>query len=583
MIMPRYLLFWFLILTACTTTAPPGERADRRMIARVGADTLFLQDFKNYVAIQKGRTIDVSKKSHRDLILDELVERRLIQRYGYDQGYDTLDDIRSRVRDRESEMLYEKIMRALVVNPAMQRSDLEATYGQIRYEKRVSQIFIGHSQVTRRMSMEQVMKASRSRDEAKRIADSVYKAVSEKPSLFGPLAAEYSSDETGQYNGGDLGFLRLDQVDPQFQVVIASLDTGQISAPAESPSGFHIFYITDKRESEEFRSFDAHLDYITNVTANSLLRQPTGRVRERFRAVEDSLFANRHFRYDEDVIRIFLKVYNRIQQPIELATGFDSLQLNLALATFDSGSVKVREIVREMSDNTSLIKLDTRIMKEGLRRVARTRIFGDAARGMGLELSRDEADKLSAFEADEIYTFAIFRSVFDPVRYDESKLKAYYEANNSRFKALDQVKIKEIRSRDRERMVGYAGEIRRLNDFDTVFENAVHDSGTRCITWPLTQDDKKDEAITFANQNLKVGQTSDLLSTQKGEFFIVKLVEKVEGTLLPYKQVRSLVVQDYVSGEQTRLRNNWMTSLHTHYDIEVRKDLLDDAYDIHLK
>lgn len=581
--MPRSGFIFFMVLAACSTPTPEKALSEREMVARINSDTIFAEDFKSYVREQKGRTIDVSKKSHRDLLLDELVEKRLIQRFGYDQGYDTLADIRQRVLDRESEMLYEKMLRTLVIQPIMTRADIEATYDKIKLERRVSQIFVGHSQVTGRMNVEHVMKTSRSRDEAKRIADSVYRAVSASPEKFTDLAAAYSTDETGQYNGGDLGFLRLDQVEPLFQPVLGAMNKGDVSAPVEALSGFHVFYVTDERPSEEFRSVEEHYAYLEDVTANSLLHQPNDKIRKRYQFVEDSLFAVRRVQFQNNPIQMFLTRYRNIRQPQQLAVAFDSLELNLALAVFSGGDVKIKEIVSQMADNSTLVELDDKRMREGLRRVCKTRLFGDAARQMGLRVTKEQAMQLSAFEADKVGSIAVSRHVHDPVRFDENILKNHFRANASRFKALDQVHVKEIVSRDKEKIAAYRNEIRQLDNFDNVFERARTDTHMQCHEWRMIQDDKTNERISYANRNLSVGQVSDVLTLGADEFYIVKLVDKVEGTLLPFERVETLVIQDYVKTTRERLRREWMDRLWKTYDVEVRKDHLDDMYDLRLK
>lgn len=581
--MSRVIFVSLIVIAACSKSIPEKPPAGREMIARMNTDTIFSDDFKVFAAAQKGRTIDVSKKSHRDLLLDELVERRLIQRFGYDQKYDTLATIRQRVRDRESEMLYEKFLRQSVIRPVLTRSDIEATYDKIKMERRISQIFIGHSQITSRMSVEHVMKTSRSRDEAKRIADSVYRAVSADPKTFADLAAVYSTDESGPYSGGDLGYLRLDQIEPMFQPAIGALKKGEVSAPVEDASGFHIFYVTDERPSEDFRSLDEHLQYVTDITINSLLRRPNDDVRKRYRFVEDSLFAVRHVEFQNRAVQMFLSRYQKIDRPGDLTTAFDSLEMNLSLAVFDGGDVKVREIVAQMADNANRVVLDEKRMQEGLRRVCRTRLFGDAAREMGLELTKQERADVSAFEASEVAALAVVRHVDGLVRFDDDVLRNHYQANRARFEALDQVRIKEIASRDKEKIASYRAEIQRSNNFDAVFEQAKADSAMTCKEWPLLQDDKTNERISYANRNLAIGQISDVLTLGNDEFYIIKLVDKIEGTLLPFERVKTLVVQDYVDQTRQRLRHEWISGLWKQYDIEVRKDLLDDIYDLRLK
>jgi len=63
--------------------------------------------------------------------------------------------------------------------------------------------------------------------------------------LFEKLAAQYSQGPMAQ--GGDIGFIERGMVLPEIEEVAFSLQVNQISAVIESPAGFHILQVTDRR------------------------------------------------------------------------------------------------------------------------------------------------------------------------------------------------------------------------------------------------------------------------------------------------------------------------------------------------
>jgi hypothetical protein len=74
---------------------------------------------------------------------------------------------------------------------------------------------------------------------------------------FAALAREYSQDSGSAQRGGDLGYFRRGVMVPSFEEAAFHLQPGQISAIVESPFGYHIIKVEDRRgapPSEEVRA-----------------------------------------------------------------------------------------------------------------------------------------------------------------------------------------------------------------------------------------------------------------------------------------------------------------------------------------
>ncbi|MDZ7650776.1 MAG: peptidylprolyl isomerase [Cytophagales bacterium] len=67
---------------------------------------------------------------------------------------------------------------------------------------------------------------------------------------FAALAMKNSEDPSAQYNGGDLGYVGRGAMVPQFEAMAFQLKVGEISLPFESPFGFHILQLLDRRGNE---------------------------------------------------------------------------------------------------------------------------------------------------------------------------------------------------------------------------------------------------------------------------------------------------------------------------------------------
>ena len=64
------------------------------------------------------------------------------------------------------------------------------------------------------------------------------------------LAKKYSDDPSAQNNGGEMGFVGRGAMVPAFEANAFRLKRGEISHPFESPFGFHIMQLIDRRGNE---------------------------------------------------------------------------------------------------------------------------------------------------------------------------------------------------------------------------------------------------------------------------------------------------------------------------------------------
>lgn len=64
---------------------------------------------------------------------------------------------------------------------------------------------------------------------------------------FATLASALSEDRGSAVDGGDLGWMSLDEYDPAFAAMIETLEPGEISQPFRTPFGWHIAELTDTR------------------------------------------------------------------------------------------------------------------------------------------------------------------------------------------------------------------------------------------------------------------------------------------------------------------------------------------------
>ncbi|RJQ52985.1 MAG: hypothetical protein C4521_08745 [Actinobacteria bacterium] len=82
----------------------------------------------------------------------------------------------------------------------------------------------------------------------KKVADKVYSQLSGGAS-FATVAKKYSIDPQSKTKGGDIGFVSVGEVVPEFGSAMSKLKIGQLSKPVKSQFGWHVLKVTAKRKA----------------------------------------------------------------------------------------------------------------------------------------------------------------------------------------------------------------------------------------------------------------------------------------------------------------------------------------------
>ncbi len=91
---------------------------------------------------------------------------------------------------------------------------------------------------------------TRTEEEAKELADSIYNVVKRRKSKFGSLAKEFSSDLGSAAKEGDLDWFNYTRMTPEFRDYTFEGKKGDIGV-VKSPFGFHIIKIDDQKNKQK--------------------------------------------------------------------------------------------------------------------------------------------------------------------------------------------------------------------------------------------------------------------------------------------------------------------------------------------
>jgi len=88
---------------------------------------------------------------------------------------------------------------------------------------------------------------TRNKEQAQKLADSLYKVLRRNPAKFSKFALKYSDDGSAKNNKGDLGWFADGRMVPAFNEAVVNTKKGRMTV-AESPFGFHIIKVTGKKD-----------------------------------------------------------------------------------------------------------------------------------------------------------------------------------------------------------------------------------------------------------------------------------------------------------------------------------------------
>lgn len=158
----------------------------------------------------------------------------------------TLEQIKLELRDQIREQLLAREMTTRITK------DITVTPAEIRrFFNKIPQdslpFYSSDVEVSQIVRTAKVSNAQK--DEAKRKLTDLRERIL-RGENFNELAMKNSEDPSAQYNGGEMGYVGRGAMVPEYEAMAFKIKIGEISQPFESPFGFHILQLIDRRGNE---------------------------------------------------------------------------------------------------------------------------------------------------------------------------------------------------------------------------------------------------------------------------------------------------------------------------------------------
>lgn len=218
-------------------------QSDDPVIMKINGKPVLRSEFE--YSYNKNNSEDVIDKKTVDEYVDLFINYKLKVAAAYDAHLDTLSSFK-----KEFAMYRDQQVRPSFVEDSAVTNEALKVYEQTK--KRIGpRGLIKPAHIL--LYVEQ--KAPKEKLEAARAkADSLYNVLVADKSKFAELAKQYSQDPGSAKNGGELPWLQPGQTLKEFEDAAYALQPGEMSKPVQSPVGFHIILMKERKQLEPFDS-----------------------------------------------------------------------------------------------------------------------------------------------------------------------------------------------------------------------------------------------------------------------------------------------------------------------------------------
>ena len=270
----------FILLSIALAACTSRVEEEKVLLAQVGNDKIYLETFEeefSYVRSRYGSSYPLDKEAALKLkaaYLKQMIDEKLIllegKRLGITVGTEEVDAAVSEIRKNYSDeksfetMLTkeyinfdnwkDKIKKKLIIDKVIARAilskiDISSEEIEAYYIRRQTDFHREEQVRARQILLRDETEAVKARERIR------------EGEGFAAVAKKVSQSPDSQ-EGGDLGFFSRGIMPPEFDEVVFTIKVGMLSEVVESPYGYHIFLVEEKREALDLDLEEVHAQIV---------------------------------------------------------------------------------------------------------------------------------------------------------------------------------------------------------------------------------------------------------------------------------------------------------------------------------
>lgn len=235
------------LMVLCLLAMPHSVLAQSgdNVVAKLGGIELTVTDVRRLLDSQTAEAR--SQLTGNPQLMDRWVRtevfRRALSEEARAKGFDRRPDVVEALERARDQVLVTRYVSELSKPPANYPSEQEVAEAYranseefvVPAQYRVAQIYLGNGE------------GDKKAEAARRRIEELSKTLTQKPADFEALARKFSEHKPSADQGGDLGWVQLDQMLPEVRAIVAELRKGDLSKPVKTASGWHIVRLTDAK------------------------------------------------------------------------------------------------------------------------------------------------------------------------------------------------------------------------------------------------------------------------------------------------------------------------------------------------
>ena len=374
--------------------------------------------------------------------------------------------------------------------------------------------------------------------------------------------AEAESTHASAAFGGVMPYVRRGDLDPALEAEVFALEElGSLTPVVQTAGGFAFARLDERTVNEERPSRDVMLARIRGILE--------GRHEDELRAAaEERIRREAEASVDESLLTRAALLGDSAPEALVAESAGEQLTLGGLREMLDLDAVRTAPI--EEVDEAIPAIVDDWVQKRAVRR---------AVERAGLLTEPDVVRRAGAFRKNAILRTLYQQYVYAEIEIAEDEIREYYEARKeSEFTRPPEIRLGSIVTESIEEATELKARIEAGEDFPTLARehsidamSAMH--GGR-IGWVRPgQIVPEVETVAF---ELEVGQMAGPIETDAG-YSVIKVLERKEETLVPYRDARSAALQRMLTERQKAAYRQWVVALKERADVEIRAAGIEQA------
>lgn len=561
----RFVSFFAFLLMAGLLISGGCARKEK-VVAKVGNLVITEDEFKQGFIRRYRSDVNASKQSFKERVdfLNTQIDMKLKLADAYRKGLDKKAEVVEAGEEASEKIAVQQILfEKEIIGKIITEEALLEYYNQLGEEINARHILVKANPLD-------TLEAKHAKDKA----DSIYQLL-QAGEDFAELAKENSDDKSNADMGGDLGYFSWGRMVEEFQQVAFALKKGEISEPVQTPFGYHIIELLDRRKLDR-KPFDEEKDNLNE----QLRRQKWAEIREAADKYLENLKAEKGLVCFNDSLKVVFEKVDSSDTPqnVSLFADFTEEDRKIVVAEWSGGEVTVAD-------------MDELVGGQGAGRFKKPDDFMDVVDAIVIpDLLTERAKELGAYndpqavkvgkEAMEAKMLLEIEKleVEDKINTDDQTLMDFYQNNLDKYMTSYMVTITEILIDDKEKAQELLERGRSGENFQKLAKKYTQRGAAKKTGGKLGPFGKNRYGqVGRQALKLEVGEFCKNPIRMGRNYSVFKVEEKFPASQRLFDKCRKEVERDYLLEFKQRYKENWLASLKEEIKVKIYEKNLRSA------